>query len=159
MAEAIIEFPARLPWLGHLKNACANLYDVAKVHVLLGPSQGREVLAEGSRVVQDLAIHLRSPGYIVIKGIVVNRFISATMDAQVALFITLYAVRPYLSGDAYWRLGNGAARPDTREGYGDATEEGAKLDAGLDHRSQDLSETSGETFDTAKQFRGVRPRT
>lgn len=123
--EAVVEFPAGHAPLGHLQQRGAGPHAVAEADVGFAPAAGAEVLAEGARLHQQgVFAQFGDPGGVVFAWVMVDRFLDAAMDAQVALFVALQADGGDPERTVARRLGDAAARAGAGEGPGAAGEKG-----------------------------------
>src|SRR3546814_6639202 len=87
-AEAVVEFPARLPALADFEQRGAQFEAVAGEDVVFVEAARADVLAERARHVQQRRItDVLAPGRVVVEGVMVDRLVGAAVDARVALFV------------------------------------------------------------------------
>src|SRR3546814_4473538 len=87
-AEAVVEFPARLPALADFEQRGAQFEAVAEADVVFVEAARADVLAERARHVQQRRItDVLAPGRVVVEGVMVDRLVGAAVDARVALFV------------------------------------------------------------------------
>lgn len=123
--EAVVELPAGHAPLGHFQQRGPGPHAVAEADVGFAPAAGAEVLAEGARLHQQgVFAQFGDPGGVVFAWVMVDRFLDAAMDAQVALFVAFQADGGDPERTVARRLGDAAARAGAGEGPGAAGEKG-----------------------------------
>ena len=121
--------PARLTPLTDLQNRRAKLEAIANANVFFKKAPGRNILAKGTRGVEQGMINRnRAPMGIVIARIVVQSLVRSAMIAEIGLLIALYAQKPDLYRPRDRIFGN-CTQFSAREGPSLAREQGQHFDA------------------------------